>query len=60
MCPEHPVIALGDPHRLHQVVANLLANARTHTPPGTEVETSIAAQDGAAVLTVVDTGPGHS
>ena len=56
--PEHPVTALGDPHRLHQVVANLLANARTHTPPGTEVETSIAAQDGAAVLTVVDTGPG--
>ena len=58
MCRSDPVTALGDRHRLHQVVANLLANARTHTPPGTEVETSIAAQDGVAVLTVVDTGPG--
>jgi len=56
--PEHPVVALGDPHRLHQVVANLLANARTHTPPGTEVETGIAAEDGAAIITVVDSGPG--
>ena len=35
--PEEPVVALGDRHRLHQVVANLLANARTHTPPGTRV-----------------------
>ncbi|MDX2572815.1 hypothetical protein PV351_37765, partial [Streptomyces scabiei] len=25
----------GDPLRLHQLVANLLANARVHTPPGT-------------------------
>ena len=36
--PEEPVLALGDRHRLHQVVANLLANARTHTPAGTRVE----------------------
>ena len=27
----------GDTDRLRQVVANLLANARTHTPPGTTV-----------------------
>ena len=56
--PDEPVTAVGDRHRLHQVVANLLANARTHTPPGTRVETGIAVRDGQAVLTVVDDGPG--
>jgi two-component system, OmpR family, sensor kinase len=56
--PDEPVSAVGDRHRLHQVVANLLANARTHTPPGTRVETGIAVRDGQAVLTVVDDGPG--
>lgn len=35
--PTDPVTVIGDHHQLHQVVANLLANARTHTPPGTRV-----------------------
>ena len=39
--PEEPVIAIGDRYRLHQVLANLLANARTHTPAGTGVETAV-------------------
>ena len=56
--PEHPVIALADRHRLHQVIMNLLANARTHTPPGTQVEAGISLADGAAVITVTDHGPG--
>ena len=56
--PEEPVSALGDRHRLHQVVANLLANARTHTPRGTRVETGLTLRDGQAVLTVTDNGPG--
>lgn len=56
--PDQPVEVLGDRHRLHQVVANLLANARTHTPPGTVVETGLAVRDGQAVLTVTDNGPG--
>ena len=56
--PDEPVMALGDRHRLHQVVANLLANARTHTPPGTEVETGVAVGTGEAVITVTDNGPG--
>jgi len=35
--PEEPVTVTGDRHRLHQLVANLLANARVHTPAGTRV-----------------------
>lgn len=56
--PEAEVAALADPHRLHQVVANLLANARTHTPPGTVVCTTVKAIDGSAQISVTDNGPG--
>ncbi|MCB0928972.1 MAG: HAMP domain-containing histidine kinase, partial [Mycobacterium sp.] len=56
--PEVPVQVTGDALRLHQVLANLLANARTHTPPGTVVTVSLAQDDGGAVLTVADDGPG--
>jgi two-component system, OmpR family, sensor kinase len=41
------------------VLANLLANAHTHTPPGTSVTTSLArTADAGAALTVADDGPG--
>ncbi|GFG51522.1 two-component sensor histidine kinase [Mycolicibacterium agri] len=56
--PEEPVVIRGDEARLHQVLANLLANARTHTPPGTSVTTALTVEDGTAVLTVTDDGPG--
>jgi len=57
--PDEPVIIVGDEARLHQVLANLLANARTHTPPGTSVTTSLVVDDsGGAALTVADDGPG--
>ena len=56
--PDEPVWAHADRYRLHQVVANLLANARTHTPAGTRVETAVHIQDGFAVITVTDDGPG--
>ena len=56
--PPEPVVALGDRFRLHQVVANLLANARTHTPPGTRVGASVAVRGSDAVITVTDSGPG--
>lgn len=57
--PDEPVVVTGDEARLHQVLANLLANARTHTPPGTSVTTSLApSADGGVVLTVADDGPG--
>ncbi|HEY3607432.1 MAG TPA: HAMP domain-containing sensor histidine kinase [Pseudonocardiaceae bacterium] len=56
--PPDPVVVTGDTQRLHQVLANLLSNARTHTPPGTTVTTGLAAADGKVVLTVADNGPG--
>jgi two-component system OmpR family sensor kinase len=43
--PGEPVTVVGDAARLHQVVANLLANARTHTPPGTRVAVSLSVHE---------------
>ncbi|MEV7974612.1 HAMP domain-containing sensor histidine kinase [Streptomyces sp. NPDC086519] len=56
--PEEPVTVTGDTHRLHQVLANLLANARLHTPAGTKVTVTLEKEDRTAVLRVHDDGPG--
>lgn len=56
--PAEPLTAQGDRLRLHQVLANLLANARTHTPPGTIVVTSLSTVDEWVELAVTDNGPG--
>jgi two-component system, OmpR family, sensor kinase len=58
--PDEPMVVLGDAPRLHQVVTNLLANARSHTPPGTTVRISLSQQANCAVLRVHDDGPGIS
>ncbi|WP_040523650.1 sensor histidine kinase [Gordonia araii] len=56
--PDDPVLVTGDSARLHQVLVNLLANARVHTPPGTVITTGLTADAATAVLTVADDGPG--
>ncbi|MEV4738103.1 MULTISPECIES: sensor histidine kinase [unclassified Microbacterium] len=56
--PDEPIVVLGDAGRMHQVVANLLANARTHTPAGTEITLSVSREGDDAVLRVHDDGPG--
>ena len=56
--PEEPVVVLGDAARLHQVLTNLLANARVHTSPGTVVTTRLDADGTHAALSVCDNGPG--
>ncbi len=56
--PDEPVVIVGDAGRMHQVVTNLLANARTHTPAGTEITLSVSREGEEAVLRVHDDGPG--
>jgi two-component system OmpR family sensor kinase len=57
--PDDPMVTvLGEEARLTQVVVNLLANARTHTPPGTRVVAGLHRAGNQAVLIVTDDGPG--
>ena len=60
--PDHPVGIRGDRVRLQQLIANLLANARIHTPPGVTVTAAVSTRGeaGQAVveLVVSDDGPG--
>ena len=63
--PEDPVTVTGDGDRLHQVLANLLTNARVHTPPGTQVTVDLSTVKTTgqsatqwAAIRVHDNGPG--
>ncbi|MFZ7087045.1 sensor histidine kinase [Curtobacterium sp. RRHDQ10] len=58
--PDEPVVVQGDAARLHQVIVNLVTNARTHTPDGTRIRVGIgsAADGGGVDLVVADTGQG--
>ncbi|MFD9290109.1 sensor histidine kinase [Streptomyces sp. NPDC060030] len=56
--PEEPVTVRGDAHRLQQAIGNLLANARNHTPPGTDVAITLTSDGTRACVDVSDNGPG--
>jgi two-component system OmpR family sensor kinase len=56
--PDEPIEVPGDQARLHQILANLLANARTHTPSGTTVVTRLRREGEWVRLSVNDDGPG--
>ena len=56
--PDEPVMVWADPNQLHQVIANLLGNARKHTPEGTKVDAAAQQQGAYIVITVTDDGPG--
>jgi two-component system OmpR family sensor kinase len=67
--PDHPVtfnapndefFTLGDEPRIHQVVANLLANARAHTPAGTKIDVSLVRDTDGIRISIADNGPGLS
>jgi two-component system OmpR family sensor kinase len=55
---DYGVRVSGDPDQLARLLANLLGNVRMHTPPETPVEIALHADQGTAVLTVRDHGPG--
>ena len=57
-CPTSRSRSPATTPRLHQVVANLLANARTHTPAGTRVVTSVTPEGSWIRVSVADNGPG--
>ncbi len=66
--PSHPITVLtpnelytlGDSDRIYQVLSNLLANARTHTPDGTAITVTARAEEDGAYISVADNGPGLS
>jgi two-component system, OmpR family, sensor kinase len=56
--PEEGPSASCDRERVAQIMRILLDNALRHTPEGTDVTVSASRYNGAAELTVADTGPG--
>ncbi|HJU51786.1 MAG TPA: HAMP domain-containing sensor histidine kinase [Acidimicrobiia bacterium] len=55
---EEGLLVSGNPERLTQVIANLLQNARSHTPPGTPIQIKVGRSNGMIELAVSDRGPG--
>ena len=66
--PDHPITSeiahnihtQGDADKVYQVVTNLLANARAHTPAGTAIHVSTYATKDGSYVSVGDNGPGLS
>lgn len=66
--PEHPITSdiahaihtHGDADKIYQVVTNLLANARAHTPAGTAIHVSTYSTGDGSYVSVADKGPGLS
>ena len=66
--PEHPISldiahdvrTQGDADKIYQVVTNLLANARAHTPVGTQIHVATYSTEDGSYITVADEGPGLS
>ena len=56
--PERPVRMAVDPHRIREMLLNLVTNAIKYTPKGGTIDLSLADQDGAVSITVRDTGIG--
>jgi signal transduction histidine kinase/PAS domain-containing protein len=55
---EQPVHLVADPDRIDQVVGNLVENAIKYSPAGTPVEVRLGLEQGSAVVSVADRGPG--
>jgi two-component system OmpR family sensor kinase len=55
---DRPLQVVGNPDELHRMVLNLLDNAVRHTPAGSTIELRLRPEGRAAVVEVVDDGPG--
>ena len=60
MRASRPTEVIGDPIALRQIIDNLLANIRLHTPAGTAGRVRILSEGDEVVLEVADDGPGLS
>lgn len=56
--PDEFPVCRTDPHRVEQILVNLLANAIRHTPPGRGVHVLVQAVGGSVVFLIEDEGPG--
>jgi CheY-like chemotaxis protein len=56
--PEHTIYLNADPHRLAQVISNLLNNAAKYTPPRGQIRLSVERQGSDVLLSIRDTGIG--
>ncbi|MFI1210041.1 sensor histidine kinase [Streptomyces sp. NPDC020802] len=56
--PDEPALVMADAARVQQVMVNLFANARTHTPPGTTVTARVRRQGPWVCVDVQDNGQG--
>ncbi len=53
-----PAVATVDPHKIHQVVDNLLTNAVKFSPPGSSIKVELQPVPGGLAIAVTDQGPG--
>jgi two-component system OmpR family sensor kinase len=53
-----PAPMVGDRHRVTQAIANVLANARVHTPPGSPIDVTVGGEAGRIEIAVADHGAG--
>jgi two-component system, OmpR family, sensor kinase len=56
--PDHPVMIEANEDEMRQVIANITANARQHTPPGTTVRLRVRREGSNAIVVASDNGPG--
>lgn len=56
--PAHPVRFHGDPVRITQIFANLLANAAKYTPEGGSIQVRATVREGQATISIQDNGIG--
>jgi signal transduction histidine kinase len=56
--PPSPAYASGDPEALGRMLGNLIENGLVHGPQQGSVTVALAAQDGHALVSVRDEGPG--